>query len=126
MNNYKDLNNVKEVIENYIKGTYEADISLLKNVFHEKARMSGYLGDELIIGGPEPFYEDLKSHPSMKENKDKYVPIITYIDVTGNIASATLYETGFFGNLCIEDHFHLIKSENEEWKIISKVFSVIA
>ncbi|WP_213950920.1 nuclear transport factor 2 family protein [Tepidanaerobacter syntrophicus] len=126
MNNYKDLNNVKEVIENYIKGTYEADISLLKNVFHEKARMSGYLGDKFVLGGPEPFYEDLESHPSMKENKDNFTATITYIDITENIASATLYETGFFGDTCIEDHFHLIKLKNGEWKIISKAFSVIA
>lgn len=125
MNNYKELESVKTVINKYIDGSFKADVDLLKSVFHENARMSGYLGDQLLIGGPEPFFEDLESRPSMFEKEDPYRAYITYINITGSIASVILYETGFFGNASIEDHFHLIKDKGGEWKIIAKTFITV-
>ena len=39
---------VYEVLERYMEGTYTADIPMLESVFHQEARMTGYLGDQLI------------------------------------------------------------------------------
>ena len=50
---------IQEVLLNYINGTYESDIPLLKSCFHENAKMTGYLGDTLVDGTPEPFFEDM-------------------------------------------------------------------
>ena len=61
---------IQEVLLNYINGTYESDIPLLKSCFHENAKMTGYLGDTLVDGTPEPFFEDMASGPSMALRKD--------------------------------------------------------
>ena len=50
---------VYEVLERYMEGTYTADIPMLESVFHQEARMTGYLGDQLIMGTPAPFLEDM-------------------------------------------------------------------
>lgn len=125
MSNYTELQNVKKVIENYIKGSYEADVDLLKEVFHKDAKMSGHMGGDVLIGTPEPFFQDLQSRPSMKDAKDNYNAEILSINITGGIASAVIYQTGFFGDGCIEDHFHLMKDEGGEWKIVSKIFTTL-
>lgn len=125
MKSYTEIENVKKVIENYIKGSYEANIDLLKEVFHKDAKMSGHMGEEILIGTPEPFFEDLKSRPSMKEAKDDFNAEILSINITEEIASVVVYQTGFFGDGCIEDHFHLMKDENENWKILSKTFTTL-
>lgn len=116
---------VEQVVKNYIKGTYTADIELLKSVFHPEAIMTGYMGADLMITNPTPFIEDIGSHPAMKESGADYNAKITNLKVTGNIAEATVYETGFFGDGTLEDHFHLIKDSNGDWKIISKCFTTI-
>jgi len=120
-----DLEQVSAVIQRYVDGTYNADIALLKSVFHKDACMNGYLGDQLITGTPEPFFEDLASGPSMKEKGDPYDARITSLSVTDRIASAVLYESGFRGSFTFEDHFQLIFDE-EKWQIISKTFTTIA
>lgn len=117
------MKTVKEVIQDYIDGTYEADVEKLKAVFHEKAIMTGYLGDELLIGGPEGFFEDIASQPSMKEQNVEYKAEILALTETGKIADAVVRETGFRGTTAFEDHFHLIF--DGEWKIISKTFAVL-
>ena len=124
MNNHAETLEVKKVIQNYIDGTYEADIEKLKGVFHEKAVMNGYLGETLIIADPSPFIEDMASAPSMKSNNDPYQAEIESIYIEGNVASVIVSETGFRGTACLVDLFHLIKTGGE-WRIISKVFTTV-
>ncbi|EOH96277.1 nuclear transport factor 2 family protein [Enterococcus pallens] len=116
---------VKQVVENYIGGTFTADTELLKSVFHPAAIMTGYMGSDLMIAKPTSFIEDVGSHPAMKESGAPYKAEITNLKVTGNIAEATVYETGFFGDGTLEDHFHLLKDEKGDWKIISKCFTTL-
>ncbi len=52
----EDENAIRKVIDNYITGTFKADIVSLQACFHPKAVMNGYLGDDLLLGGPEPFF----------------------------------------------------------------------
>lgn len=117
------MEEVTAVIENYIEGTYKADLDLLKSTFHREARMTGYLGDRLLLGTPEPFFQDIQAHPSMFSNRDPYRAEIKSIVVTGRIASAVVQESGFFGEGRMETHFHLVR--NDGWKIISKVFTTV-
>ncbi|MCQ1530439.1 nuclear transport factor 2 family protein [Lutispora saccharofermentans] len=119
-----EVENVREVIHRYINGTYKADIPVLESVFHKDARMAGYLGDMLLIGTPAPFIEDMASAPSMESMGNPYKAEIRSLSVTGLIANVIVYETGFRGNVSLEDHFHLI-CDGGEWKIISKTFTTI-
>lgn len=121
---FKEMEAVTALVEKYFNALYRADIDTLKTIFHEKASMNGYLGEHLLIGTPDPLYQDLSSKPSMAENKNDTRYVIKHLQVTGNTADVTFMVDGFFGTACIEDHFHLIK-DNGEWKIICKTFTTV-
>ena len=113
---------VRNVVQKYIEGTFTGNVKTLRDCFHPKAVMNGYLGDQLLLGDPEPFFENMKQAPSMAEGGAPYEGNIISIDVVGNVASVTLKETGFGGNMAFTDYFHLLK-EQGAWKIISKTFT---
>lgn len=112
---------VRRVIQQYIDGTYQGDVKFLRDCFHPKAVMNGYLYEQLLIGGPEPFFENMENAPSMAKTGAPYKGEITFLDVVGNVASVTVKETGL-GDMAFTDYFHLLKEEGE-WKIISKTFT---
>jgi 4-oxalocrotonate tautomerase len=113
---------VRQVVQQYIDGSYSGSVETLRKVFHPKALMAGYLQGQLVIGTPEPFFADIEKHPSMAENGAPYKAEIKSVDVVGQIASVILVETGFFDVMSFTDYFHLLK-EHGEWKIISKTFT---
>lgn len=113
---------VRKVVQQYVDGTYQGDVKALRDCFHPKAVMNGYLQDQLLIGGPEPFFENIENNPSMAEAGAPYKGEITFVDVVGNVASVTIKETGFGRDMAFTDYFHLLK-EQGEWKIISKTFT---
>jgi hypothetical protein len=113
---------VCEVVQKYIDGTYQGDVSALRECFHSKAVMNGYLNDQLLLGDPEPFFQEIGNNPSMAEGGAPYKGEMTSVDVAGNVASVTVKETGFAGSMSFTDFFHLIKVD-DEWKIFSKTFT---
>lgn len=115
---------VLEVLNRYIEGTYTANIPMLESVFHKEARMVGYLGDQLLIGTPAPFLEDMASQASMKELGHDYRAEIRDVEVNGGVARGTVHETGFRGGAELVDHFHLL-CEDGQWRIISKTFTTV-
>jgi hypothetical protein len=112
---------VERVMERYVDAVYIADIDALKTLFHPEAAMSGYLGDTLLTGGPEPFFADLAGRPSMEQEKAPYKAKVRDIHTSGLTASLRLEETGFFGTLNFVNYFHLLKIDGQ-WRIVSKLF----
>lgn len=124
MNNHTEMKAVLEVVQNYIDGTYNADVEKLRGVFHENAVMNGYLGPDCLIATPEGFIADIAGSPSMASAGDPYNAEVEQVYVEGNIASVTLSETGFRGDGTLVDVFQLIKQDGS-WKIISKLFTTL-
>lgn len=122
--NFKEAEAVKALMERYFDAVYRADIPMLKTIFHENASMNGYLGPDMLVGSPEPFFADLSSKPSMAQEKTDCRYVIKSLQVTGNIAAVTLLVDQFFGAVSIEDHFHLLKADGE-WKILCKTFTTL-
>ncbi|MEM1159873.1 MAG: nuclear transport factor 2 family protein [Pseudomonadota bacterium] len=116
MNRTTDANAVAAVMDAYEAGTRNRDVAMLKGAFHENALMSGYLGPNLLVGGPEPFYAHLEGN----EVEDGYAARTVHIDVNGNAASARVVEDNLWGMSFVND-FHLVKGEGG-WKIVSKLF----
>ena len=114
---------VRRVLEQYIEGSYTANVPQLKNVFHADALMSGYYEGELGIGSPEPFFEELLQVTSSKDAGEEYEAEIAFIHITGTIASAAIVEDNLLG-LNYVNHFHLLKIEGE-WRIISKIYTIV-
>ncbi len=115
---------VRSLMERYVEAVYHADVPTLRSLFHPQASMSGYLGDDLLVGSPEPFFGDLASRASMAESKHPYEAKISNVDVTGRVGTATLVEHGFFGAFDFVNYYHLLFIEGE-WKIVCKTFSSI-
>ncbi|MCZ7665272.1 MAG: nuclear transport factor 2 family protein [Thermoleophilia bacterium] len=113
---------VREVLERYVDATFRADVEAVRQTFHPGASMAGYLGDQLLVGTPEPFLTDVGSRPSMAESDAPYRAEISSIEVSGRAASATLTESGFFGVMSFVNYFTLLETEGD-WKIISKTFT---
>jgi hypothetical protein len=113
---------VRNVVQQYVDGTYKGDAAALRACFHAQAVMNGYLQDQLLLGSPEPFFENIESQPPMVETDAPYSAEITQVDVTGNVASVTLRETGYASTIAFTNYFHLIKQQ-DEWKILSKTFT---
>ena len=124
MNNHVETKAVKQVIQNYMDGTYKAEIDKLKGVFHEKAVMNGYLGPDCLLADPSGFIADIAGSPSMASNNDPYQAEIESIRIEGNVASVIVSETGFRGEGTLVDFFHLIKVDGK-WSIISKLFTTL-
>lgn len=119
-----EVEQVRGVVQRYIDATFSADIPALRSCFHKDARMTGYLGDMLLLGTPEPFFADMGSTPSMESKGDPYRAEIRALSVSGKIADAVVYETSFRGNGILEDHFQLI-SDGGVWSIIAKNFTTL-
>lgn len=124
MNNHDEMKAVLAVMNDYIDGSYNADIDKLKGAFHEKAVMNGYLGPDCVIATPEAFIADIAGAPSMASAGDPYDVQIEQVYIEGNIASVTVSETGFRGAATLVDVFQLIK-EDGSWKIVSKLFTTL-
>ena len=85
--------------------------------------MSGWLGDALLIGTPEPFFEDLGGKPSMESGGLPYRAEVGVIDIVGRAASVRVDETGLPGGIAFTNWFQLLKGDDESWKIVSKLFT---
>lgn len=118
MNNVNEISAVRKKIELYIEGTKTGDVNKLKQVFYDNAIMSGYLmNNQMICSTPEPFFNDIQGKMASLE----YDAQIINIDITNEIASAVLVETGLHG-IDFVNYFHLQKIDNE-WRIVSKLFT---
>jgi hypothetical protein len=113
---------VQAVMERYVDAVFNADVATLRDVFHPGASMYGYLGDKLLMGTPEPFFQDLATHPSMAKNNDPFKGVLSDVAAMGRAGTATLVESGFFGSGNFVNYFHLLNFDGE-WKITSKVFA---
>jgi hypothetical protein len=112
---------VRAVMERYVEAVYKADVATLRTLFHPVAVMSGYLGDMLLAGSPEPFLVDVGGRPSMEATGAPYKAQILDIQASARTAGLRLEETGFFGTTSFVNYFHLLKV-GEEWQIVSKTF----
>jgi hypothetical protein len=114
----------RAVMERYVDAVYKADVETLRSLFHPAAVMSGYLGDTLLAGSPEPFLADVVGRPSMESTGAPYKAHMMDVHASSLTASLRLEETGFFGVANFVNYFHLLKVDGE-WKIVSKTFQSV-
>ena len=122
--NFQASEAVKNVMDQYFQAVYQGDIATLKELFHPKASMNGFLGQDLLIGTPEAFFAVLQSKPSMASQNTDCRCVLKSLQVTGKIASVVLFVDGFFGAATIEDHFHLLEVDGK-WRILCKTFTTL-
>jgi len=116
-----DADAVRATIQLYLDGARHGRVELVKQAFHPEAKMCGYLQGQLLVGGPEPFYEAVANAPAPASSGEPYEAKITKLEVAGPAASATLEEGPYLG-MQFTTYFHLLKFDGK-WKIVSKTFS---
>lgn len=121
---YREELAIKNLLDEYFAAVYRADIDKLKTIFHPTAGMYGYLGENVVAGTPQIFYDDLASKKSMAEDKIDCKCVIESIAVCGGIATAQILVDGFFGFATVRDCFHLLK-EGDYWHIVCKTFTTL-
>lgn len=115
-----DERSVRAAIQLYIDGAREGDVAKVRSAFHPQARMSGYLQGELLVGGPEPFYDAVQNAPAPSKSGEPYRAEISRIDVAGPAASLVLEEGPYLG-MQFTTYFHLLKVDGR-WQIVAKTF----
>jgi len=116
----EEVGAVNAVIEAYIAACRKGDVRGLEAIFHSRAIMTGYMGDELMLGSPAPFFDAVRHAPSPDGSGTAYEAEITHTEVAGSVASVTLTERGYMG-MNFVDYFHLVKVDGD-WYIVSKSF----
>jgi hypothetical protein len=115
-----DEQDVRATLQLYIDGARTGDVDLVRRAFHPQARMSGFLQGQLLVGGPEPFYDAVRSAPAPARTGAPYRAEIVRLEVAAPAASATLVEPSYLG-LHFTNYFHLLRIDGR-WQIVSKTF----
>lgn len=113
------MGSVEKLIYCYFDALYRADIDTLQTLFHRSASICADLSGEIIIDTPEAFFADIGARPSMQRQNIDCRCAIAHLDVNGRVASATLRMDGFYGKAAVNEHFHLLR-EDQNWKIVCK------
>ena len=90
MGRTSDIAEVRTVIEQYIEGSGSGDAALLRSIFYKDAVMMGAMGEERMLGTPEPFFKMIEDSPPLSESDSEYMAEIVDIRVFGQAAIATL------------------------------------
>lgn len=110
------------VLEAYIEGSRTLDADRLRACFRPDAVMNGYLRGQLLLGGPEPFFQDIARMKASGVNHAAFHARITNLAVNGAVAQASVHMENLANALDFQDFFHLIR-DADGWGIISKTFS---
>lgn len=110
------------VLEAYIQGSRALDADLLRTCFRSDAVMNGYLRGQLLLGGPEPFFQDIAGMKAGGVDHSTFNAAVTNLAVNGAIAQASVRMERLAGALDLQDYFHLIR-DADGWRISSKTFS---
>ena len=118
----KEKKKIEHTIQAYYDSMYFSDGSLVRKIFHQDAKITGYLNNKLLRQSVEDF-ASLVEHqkPSPKENKDKIILEILSLDI-GKTTAVAKVRDNYIGMIFI-DTLSLIKIENN-WQIYNKLFEV--
>lgn len=109
---------IVEVLNKYIDGCKQAQSSIMKPAFNEKATMFSVDGDGKLAGGAiQALFDGIDTgfRPSPEAQG-----VIARVDIVGTAASARIDANDVSG-VCFTDFFHLLKVEGQ-WTVVSKIF----
>ncbi|MCE7990664.1 MAG: nuclear transport factor 2 family protein [Roseivirga sp.] len=117
---HEDIKKVTELIEDYFRGIYEGDVSLLRQVFEPGIVLFGHVNGEPYEKDLESYLSGVANRQSPKELGEPYTMQITGIELMGSIGlvRASVPMLGF--------HYHdllgVVRREGQ-WKIVHKAFA---
>ncbi len=111
-----EYSKIVDVLDKYNRGCAQADSSIFRPFFHERATIFGS-GPDNLVGGPISFlYESVDN----LKNSGNTLAVVARVDIVGTIANARI-DTNDLGGRFYTDFINLVK-QGEDWIIVSKVF----
>ena len=114
----RDVEEVTQVLETYIRGTREGDADLLRSVFDPEAMVAGWFGDIRRVGRPDGFIGRAASTPCGPD----YRACVSSVEVRGRMAEGTVLEDGLWDGFSFVNRFHLLRGEDGRWVITAKLY----
>ncbi len=113
---------IETTIQTYYDSMYFSDGDLVRKIFHQDAKITGYLNNKLLRQSVEDFASFVEQQkPSPKEKEEKVILEILSLDIEKTTAVAKVRDN-YLGMIFI-DTLSLIKIENN-WQIYNKLFEV--
>ncbi len=113
---------IETTIQTYYDSMYFSDGDLVRKIFHQDAKITGYLNNKLLRQSVEDFASFVEQQkPSPKEKEEKIILEILSLDIEKTTAVAKVRDN-YLGMIFI-DTLSLIKIENN-WQIYNKLFEV--
>ena len=113
-----DYDEIVRVLVLCLEGEAKGDAGLLKEAFHEDARMFGEVAGERYDMPITEFFEVAEAEPADTGNHRGRVLSVHQV---GDAANAVVAEDGYWGTLSFIDFFTLNRIEGD-WKIVNKTF----
>ena len=119
----KEKEKIEQTIQTYYNSMYFSDGSLVRKIFHQDAKITGYLNKKLLRQSVEDFASFVENQkPSPKEKEDKIILQILSLDI-GKTTAVAKVRDNYIGMIFV-DTLSLIKVENN-WQIYNKLFEVV-
>jgi Putative lumazine-binding len=112
----KDLEQIQEKIDGYVRGCQTGDEATFKAAFHPDARMFGALGPERH---DVAIFDGLSSAVAAQPG-GPYTARVVSVDAAGDAACVKLVESGFWGQDFT--NYFLLSRIDGEWQIVAKAF----
>ena len=113
---------ITKSIELYFESMYESSAKKVKEVFHEEAKITGFMEGKLIQHTVKSFAEFVAAQkPSAKEKNEKKFLENVSIEIAGSTAIARVRD-GYLGMIFL-DTLSFLKIK-DKWVIYNKLFHV--
>ena len=113
---------IESVIQTYFDSMFESSSEKAQAAFHPEARITGYLGGDLMNMSVDEFAAFVASQqPSPKEKGDEPRLDIVSVDIAGEVAIAQVRDD-YLGHTFL-DQLSLMKID-DAWRIQKKLFHV--
>mgnify|MGYP000150260475 FL=1 len=118
----EDKNKISEAIQLYFDSMYESSEDKVRQVFHENAKITGYMQGKLLEQSVDNFATFVASQtPSAAEKNEEKLLETLSIEIAGSTAVARVRD-GYIG-MVFQDTLSFLKID-DDWVIYNKLFHV--
>jgi len=115
-----DREAITSAVQLYVDGASTGDVAKLKEAFHQEAWMFGSLGGQRADMPIAQMFDMVASQPMNSDGS--FSARVTSVEQVGDVATATLEESGCWGAVSFVDFFALARIDGS-WKIVNKTFA---
>jgi len=110
-----------KAIDVYLDMIYYCDVDKLDAIFHSASSLFDADEGKIFVDPIAGFREDVANRPSPASVNQKREEEIILIDYLSPLSAVVKLRLRAHDNIFV-DHLSLVKDENQEWKIVAKVW----